>query len=97
MSTHQPIVRQRKWLMYRSRLAAGVALLAVVALVAAGCGGGSGSNSSASKAASPASSVQDGSPGDTDSANPTAGIPQNNGGDHDADNNGGPSDGDGNI
>jgi hypothetical protein len=24
-------------------------------------------------------------------------IPQNNGGDHDADNNGGPSDGDGNI
>ena len=25
------------------------------------------------------------------------GIPQNNGGDHDADNNGGPSDGDGNI
>jgi hypothetical protein len=26
-----------------------------------------------------------------------SGIPQNNGGDHDADNNGGPSDGDGNI
>jgi hypothetical protein len=26
-----------------------------------------------------------------------AGIPQHNGGDHDADNNGGPSDGDGNI
>jgi hypothetical protein len=25
------------------------------------------------------------------------GIPQNNGGDHDADNNGGPSDGDGNV
>jgi len=27
----------------------------------------------------------------------SAGIPQNNGGDHDADNNGGPSDGDGNV
>jgi hypothetical protein len=27
----------------------------------------------------------------------TSGIPQNNGGDMDADNNGGPSDGDGNI
>jgi hypothetical protein len=26
-----------------------------------------------------------------------SGIPQNNGGDHDADNNGGPSDGDGNV
>jgi hypothetical protein len=26
-----------------------------------------------------------------------SGIPQHNGGDHDADNNGGPSDGDGNI
>jgi hypothetical protein len=28
---------------------------------------------------------------------PPAGIPQGNGGDHDIDNNGGPSDGDGNI
>ena len=28
---------------------------------------------------------------------PSSRIPQNNGGDHDADNNGGPSDGDGNI
>jgi hypothetical protein len=27
----------------------------------------------------------------------STGIPQHNGGDHDADNNGGPSDGDGNI
>jgi hypothetical protein len=27
----------------------------------------------------------------------TSGIPQNNGGDQDADNNGGPSDGDGNL
>ncbi len=27
----------------------------------------------------------------------TSGIPQNNGGDHDGDNSGGPSDGDGNI
>ena len=28
---------------------------------------------------------------------PSGGIPQHNGGDHDADNNGGPSDGDGNL
>ncbi|MGI8920691.1 MAG: hypothetical protein ACR2HD_03305 [Solirubrobacteraceae bacterium] len=33
----------------------------------------------------------------THQAPPSGGIPQANGGDHDADNNGGPSDGDGNL
>jgi hypothetical protein len=54
-----------------------------------------------------ASSSHDSADGDTDgghgasdvpaASSSPAGIPQNNGGDHDADNNGGPSAGDGNI
>ena len=67
----------------RSRpVAAIVALLGVIAIAVAGCGGGSGSG------AAPAASA---------SASSSAGIPQHNGGDQDADNNGGPSDGDGQI
>jgi hypothetical protein len=56
----------------------------VLALVVAGCGGGY-SSGSASK------------PSTTKSSTATSSIPQHNGGDMDADNNGGPSDGDGNI
>jgi hypothetical protein len=58
----------------------------VLALVTA-CGGGSRA------AQSPPSHASHSSP-----AKPrTSGIPQNNGGDHDGDNSGGPSDGDGNM
>ena len=56
-----------------------------VAIAVAGCGG------SSSTAASP------GYMAPAQHAKPASGIPQGNGGDHDADNNGGPSDGDGNI
>ena len=62
--------------------AAGV--LAAAAIAAAGCGAGSSSPA-------PAASASPAAPGSS------AGIPQNNGGDHGADNNGGPSDGDGQI
>ena len=59
---------------------------AAVALAVAGCGG------SSSNAATPANSPSAQQPN-----GPVQGIPQHNGGDHDADNNGGPTDGDGNI
>jgi ABC-type phosphate transport system substrate-binding protein len=62
----------------------------VLALVTA-CGGGSKAAQS-SPSHSPAASHS------SSPAKPkTSGIPQNNGGDHDGDNTGGPSDGDGNI
>jgi len=74
-----------------------VALVAVIGAIAvAGCGGGSSSH-----AAKPAPSM--GSPSSTGassskaSAPPASAIPQHGGGDHDADNSGGPSDGDGAI
>jgi ABC-type phosphate/phosphonate transport system substrate-binding protein len=55
----------------------------LVALALAGCGGSSSSSSGNTPANTPANE-------------PGAGaIPQNNEGDHDSDNNGGPSDGDG--
>ena len=60
----------------------GLAMLAAVA--AAGC-----SSHSTPSTHHPATHSQP--------ASGSGGIPQNNGGDHDADNNGGPSDGDGNI
>jgi hypothetical protein len=68
--------------------------LGVLALLVAGCGGSSSSNSSSpsstsSKVAAPAA------PASPSSESASAGIPQNNEGDHDSDNNGGPSDGDG--
>jgi hypothetical protein len=74
-----------------TRSAAGLALLA--ALTAA-CGGAAKHQQPTPTATvtSPASPAQPAS--SPASVNP---IPQNNGGDHDADNNGGPSDGDGNI
>jgi hypothetical protein len=55
-----------------------------LALVIAGCGGSS-SATSPSRAKAPATS------------SPTTGIAQHNGGDQDADNNGGPNDGDGGL
>jgi hypothetical protein len=88
-------------------MVAAAALLAAAAIAAAGCGGGYGSSPAPAGSASPAPSAQDKADGDTDGGHgasdvqaapsSSAGIPQNNGGDHDADNNGGPSDGDGQI
>jgi predicted lipoprotein with Yx(FWY)xxD motif len=60
----------------------------------------SGSGSSSSGAAAPAApkpAAPKPSPAPKKSPPKSNGIPQNNGGDQDADNNGGPSDGDGNV
>jgi hypothetical protein len=66
---------------------------AALAVTLAACGGSSGSPSSKpTGAAHSQPAATHAAPAQT--ANP---IPQGNGGDHDADNNGGPSDGDGNI
>ena len=63
-------------------------LMAVAAIAVAGCGGGSSSSKSSSSSSAPAATS-------TSSSN---GIPQGpNAGDKDGDNQGGPSDGDGNI
>ena len=61
-------------------------------------GGGSGAHTAgnATVAAKPATTSAPAAPKPATTSAP-AGIPQNNGGDQDADNNGGPSDGDGNI
>jgi hypothetical protein len=73
------------------RLKAALLVLgASVALAAAGCGG----------AAHHPAAGSGGAPARTNAAKAPAavpGIPQHNGGDHDADNNGGPTDGDGNL
>jgi hypothetical protein len=61
-------------------------LIAVLAL--AGCNNGS-SGSTHQQPSSPGVSKSGSAP------SPSCTIPQNNGGDHDADNNGGPDDGDG--
>lgn len=61
----------------------------VLALVTA-CGGGS-------KAAQSAPSHPAAAHSSPAKPKTSGGIPQNNGGDHDGDNSGGPSDGDGNI
>jgi hypothetical protein len=67
----------------------------LVALVVAGCGGGNSSSSTTSSSAAPASSTTTST---TKASGPVPGIPQGpNAGDKDSDNNGGPSDGDGNI
>jgi hypothetical protein len=60
----------------------------VLALVTA-CGGGAKAAQSSSGHSPAAHSSQ--------AKHKSNGIPQNNGGDHDGDNSGGPSDGDGNI
>jgi hypothetical protein len=60
----------------------------VLGLVTA-CGGGSKAAQHPASHSSPA--------GHSQAKHQSSGIPQNNGGDHDGDNSGGPSDGDGNI
>lgn len=78
----------------------GTALVALV-LALAGCGGGSSSSSSQSSSSTPATttSSSSSSPATTSSSSSSSGgIPQGaNAGDKDADNQGGPSDGDGNL
>jgi hypothetical protein len=61
-------------------------LTLVAALAVAGCGGSSSSSQPAKTHHHVAAHTSSGNK-----------IPQNNGGDHDADNNGAPSDGDGNL
>ena len=77
----------------RIRLAL-LALGASAVLVAAGCGSGYHAKSTG---ASPPAAAHAKAPKAPSTAAPAAGIPQHNGGDQDADNNGGPSDGDGNL
>jgi hypothetical protein len=68
-----------------------------LALVIAGCGGSSNApKHAAAMSGTPAASSAT-APAKPAANSATAGIPQHNGGDQDADNNGGPSDGDGNI
>ena len=72
------------------RLVAGALVALVLAL--AGCGGGSSSSSSQSPSTTSAASTT------SSSSSAAGGIPQGpNAGDKDADNQGGPSDGDGNL
>ena len=77
-------IRSRQLVRRSPLMVTAAGLLAAAAMAAAGCGAGSSSPA-------PAASASPAAPGSS------AGIPQNNGGDHDADNNGGPSDGDGQI
>jgi hypothetical protein len=87
----------------RNRLASLLALASVLAaLGVAGCGGGTTSHTkAASGTAITTTPTTSRSPVTTPSQSApspaTTGIPQGNGGDQDADNNGGPSDGDGEI
>lgn len=83
-----------------------VAGLALLAALAAGCGNAVAAQHAAPKPASSAHQHHHAGPRHTVVTTPPAPpattpatnpIPQGNGGDQDADNNGGPSDGDGNI
>lgn len=90
--TRTPITRRPSAL-----VVAGVLIVALIA----GCGGSSYSSPGASGASAEGTHAKLAAP-TTEKQVPTAGaktdaIPQNNGGDQDADNNGGPSDGDGNL
>lgn len=69
-------------------LMSGVTALLGVTLVACG-------SSSPTTPSAPAATVPSTSASTNAQPTPSCTIPQNNGGDHDADNNGGPSDGDG--
>jgi hypothetical protein len=100
MSSHTSAFRHKA----RSRrLVVVTPVLAVLAgVIIAGCGSSSGGSSAGSANReghrAPASSPY--TPAGSEARAPATqagGIPQNNGGDHDADNNGGPSDGDGNV
>jgi hypothetical protein len=67
-------------------------LMAIAAIAVAGCGGGSSTSKSSNSSAAPAATSTSSSAGSSN------GIPQGpNAGDKDSDNQGGPSDGDGNI
>jgi hypothetical protein len=70
----------------------GLLVAGVVSLAVAGCGGGGHASPVSSS-----SSTAGGQSASTPAAAATAGIPQHNGGDHDSDNTGGPSDGDGDL
>jgi len=72
------------------KLTTSAASLALLAVLAAGCGTAAATHHAAPNPAAPAHHHA----GQMHAANP---IPQGNAGDQDADNNGGPSDGDGNI
>jgi hypothetical protein len=78
----------------------GLLSLGATAALIAGCGGGSSSGSGSAhptmSSARPVASAPQSAPATPRAARQPS-IPQNNGGDMDADNNGGPSDGDGNI
>ena len=100
-STHSP-KKARSMITAQLRSPARLLVLtsALVVLVVAGCGG-SGSSSSSTKPASTSQTSSPSSPSTKPATTPqessSSGIPQNNEGDHDTDNNGGPSDGDGNL
>lgn len=66
-----------------------IVALAMTAATLTACGGGSSPARTTGHPAGPGASTGSTVP------SPTCTIPQNNGGDHDADNNGGPNDGDG--
>ena len=83
----------------RSRLlvalaAAGAAVMVLAACGASACASGSSSGHSPAAHATATTPAAPPATAPVHTANP---IPQGNGGDQDADNNGGPSDGDGNI
>jgi hypothetical protein len=72
--------------------------LVAAALLVAACGGGSSTSSSSSSASAPASTTTSKTSSSSPSASGASGIPQGaNAGDKDADNQGGPTDGDGNL
>lgn len=77
----------------RTRVTGLLSVGLVLAFAASGCGGSSSSTSSNGTGKTGAPASQSSSEGASGSSE----IPQNNGGDQDADNNGGPSDGDGNL
>lgn len=72
----------------RGRLVPPLLAVAAAVLMSAGCSG-------SSKPATPTQSSVSVTTSQGAGASSTCVIPQNNGGDHDADNNGGPNDGDG--
>jgi hypothetical protein len=70
----------------------------LAALAVAGCGGGSSATSSSTPAQSSSPPASSSSTPSSSGGSSASGIPQGpNAGDADADNHGGPSDGDGNI
>jgi ABC-type glycerol-3-phosphate transport system substrate-binding protein len=88
-------VGRLKAITHHFRMLLALAAVGAVAVVLAACGAsGSASQHPNVPPKHGAATTPAAPPAPSHTANP---IPQNNGGDHDADNNGGPSDGDGNI